>query len=221
LLKQKGGNRVILTIVNDATRYPEAFALKSCDAESVANALLQLCSRVGIPKVILTDQGSNFTSQLMKDLIAVLKLKGVTTSPYHPQANGKTERFNGKKLCSKEESEWDTPLPYALFAYREVPHEEMGFSPFEVLYGRPVRGPTQVIKEFMAGEEEIQMSVIEHVARIREKLKDITLQVHDNLSRRKHFVKQWYDKSVTDRRFYPGDEVLVLLPSDTSRMLVQ
>jgi hypothetical protein len=66
----------------------------------------------------------------------------------------------------------------------------------------------------MTGEEEIQMSMIERVARIQEKFDDITLQVHDNLSQRKYFVKQWYEKSATDRRFYPGDKVLVLLPSD-------
>ncbi|KAK3089888.1 hypothetical protein FSP39_007378 [Pinctada imbricata] len=118
LARSKKGNRFILTIVDDATRYPEAFALKSCDAESVANSLMELFSRVGVPRVILTDQGTNFTSKLMKDLFAILKVKGVTTSPYHPQANGKTERFNAtlksilKKLCATESEEWDTFLPY-------------------------------------------------------------------------------------------------------------
>lgn len=68
LAKTKKGNRFILTIVDDATRYPEAFVLKSCDAESVANALIELFSRVGIPKVILTNQGTNFTSKLIKKL---------------------------------------------------------------------------------------------------------------------------------------------------------
>ena len=227
LAKTKRGNRFILTIVDDATRYPEAFALKSCDAVNVANALIELFRRVGIPRIILTDQGSNFTSKLMKELFAILKVKGVTTSPYHPQANGKTERFNGtlksilKKLCAEEEAEWDTLLPYALFAYREVPHEETGFAPFELHYGWPVRGPTDVIREFMTGEEEIHASVIDHVTGIRHKLHDVTSQVRDNLLRRKDAVKRWYDKSATDRRFYPGDEVLVLLPSDTSRTVAQ
>lgn len=163
LAKTKKGNRFILTTVDDATRYQEAFELKSCDAESVANVVIELFSRVGIPKVILTDQGTNITSKLIKELFTLLKVKGVTTSPYHPQANGKTERFNGtlksilKKLCTTEELEWDTLLPYALFAYREVPHQETGFAPFDLLYGWPIRGPTEVVKECMAGEEEIQM----------------------------------------------------------------
>lgn len=227
LAKTKKGNRFILTIVDDATRYPEAFALKSCDAESVANALIELFSRVGIPKVILTDQGTNFTSKLIKELFTLLKVKGVTTSPYHPQANGKTERFNGtlksilKKLCTTEELEWDTLLPYALFAYREVPHQETGFAPFDLLYGWPIRGPTEVIKEFMAGEEEIQMSTIEHIIKIRQRLQDVTSVVKENLTKRKEFVKKWYDKTASRREFQPGDEVLILLPSESSRMEAQ
>lgn len=114
--------------------YPEAYALKSCDAENAANCLIDLFSRVGIPKTILTDHGTNFTSELLKQLYDFLKVKGITTSPYHSADNGKTERFNAtlksmpKKLCVQQKCEWDLLLPYILFAYREVPHEETGFT---------------------------------------------------------------------------------------------
>jgi hypothetical protein len=54
-------------------------------------------------------------------------------------------------------------LPYVLFAYREVPHEETGYSPFELLYGWSVRGPTQILKDYMTGDREINQSVVEHV----------------------------------------------------------
>jgi hypothetical protein len=57
-------------------------------------------------------------------------------------------------------------LPYALFAYRETPHEETGFSPFELLYGWPVRGPTEILKLAMTGEEDVEKSVIEHVINV-------------------------------------------------------
>ena len=45
-------------------------------------------------------------------------------------------------------------LPYLLFAYREVPQESTGFSPFELLYGRKVRGPLDVLRETWTGETE-------------------------------------------------------------------
>jgi hypothetical protein len=59
------------------------------------------------------------------------------------------------------ENDWDEMLPYALFAYRERPHEETGYSPFELLYGWPVRGPTEILKLAMTGEEDVEKSVIE------------------------------------------------------------
>ena len=64
-------------------------------------------------------------------------------------------------------------LPYALFAYREMPHEETGFSPFELLYRWPVRGPTEIMKLGMTGEEDVEKSVIEHVINVRERLSEM------------------------------------------------
>ena len=51
------GHRFVLTLVDYATRYPEAVALKKIDTETVAEALVEIYCRVGIPREILTDQG--------------------------------------------------------------------------------------------------------------------------------------------------------------------
>ena len=167
LNRTKSGKKYILTIIDHSTRYPEAFVLKEIDAKSVANALIELFSRVGLPKIILTDQGSNFKSKLLKELYEMVNIQSITTSPYTPQSNGCVERFNGtlksvlKKLCTENTNEWDELLPFVLFACIQVPHEETGFAPFELLYGWPVRGPTQLFEGLMTGEDETQKSVIE------------------------------------------------------------
>lgn len=88
LNRTKSGKKYILTIIDHSTRYPEAFALKEIDAKSVASALIEIFSRVGLPKIILTDQGSNFKSQLLKELYEMVNIQGITTSPYTPQSNG-------------------------------------------------------------------------------------------------------------------------------------
>ena len=59
------------------TRYPEAVPLCYIDAAIVAEQLLRMFVRVGIPKEILTDQGSIFTSQLLKELYNLLKAKEI------------------------------------------------------------------------------------------------------------------------------------------------
>lgn len=148
-----GGNKYALVVCNYATRYPEAIPLRNQEAETVAEALIEIFSRVGIPQEILSDMGSNFMSTLIRELCRLMKIHKLSTTPYHPQTNGLVERFNGtlknmlRKYAQEEQKNWDKQLPFVLFAYREVPQETTGFSPFEVLYGRHIRGPLSIVKE--------------------------------------------------------------------------
>ena len=65
LNRSSRGNAYVLTIIDYATRYPEAITLPSIETERVCEALIEVFSRVGIPDEIITDQGSNFMSELM------------------------------------------------------------------------------------------------------------------------------------------------------------
>jgi len=67
LPRTRSGHKYILTICDYATRYPEAIALSSTEAEKVAKELVTLFSRVGIPDEILSDQGTNFMSALLQN----------------------------------------------------------------------------------------------------------------------------------------------------------
>ena len=149
-------------------------ALRTIDAEAMAEELVKIFSRVEIPKEILTDQGSNFTSQLLVEVYSLLHVNAIRTSPYHPQTDGVVERFNQtlkgmlRKTACQEGKDWDSYIPYVHFAYREVPHKTTGFSPFELLYGREVRGPLDVLKESWEPSSGSDMSVVSHVLQMRE-----------------------------------------------------
>ena len=78
------GNRYVLVVCDYATRYPEAMAMRSVEAEWVAEELVTSFERVGIPKEILTDQGTNFMSMLLQELYRLLHIRHICTSPYHP-----------------------------------------------------------------------------------------------------------------------------------------
>ena len=82
LPRSKKGNQYILVICDYATRYPEAMAIRRIEAGVVAEKLMELFSRVGIPKEILSDQGTNFMSQLLKELYNLLHVHPIRTSPY-------------------------------------------------------------------------------------------------------------------------------------------
>ena len=87
LPRSRSGKRYVLVICDYATWYPEAIALKSIEAEAVAEELVTLFSRVGVPSEILTDQGANFTSQLLKEIYRLLHVHPIRTAPYHPQTS--------------------------------------------------------------------------------------------------------------------------------------
>ena len=90
----RSGNKYIPVVCDYATRYPEAMAICSIEAERIAEELVKLFARVGIPEEILTDQGSNFTSSLLAELYRMLHVHPIRMSPYHPQTDGLVERFN-------------------------------------------------------------------------------------------------------------------------------
>jgi transposase InsO family protein len=183
----------------------KTFPLPSIEAERKVQSLVQL---VGVARVILSDQDSNFTSTLSKQLNEMLGVNGITTSPYRPQSNGKCERHNValkkvlKKLCITYEKDWDEMLPYALFVYRETPNEETGFSPFELLYGWPVRGPTEILKLAITGEEVVEKSVIERVINVRERLSEMRDIVGEILTDKLSKMKACYDRNSRKRHFF-------------------
>ena len=71
LPRSRKGYQYVLVICDYATRYPEAVPLRTTDAHKVAEELIVFFSRMGIPREILSDQGTNFMSQLLKDIPAI------------------------------------------------------------------------------------------------------------------------------------------------------
>ena len=223
------GHRYILTLVDYATRYPEAVPLKNIDTETVAEALVDFFSRLGIPEEILSDLGTQFVSDCMKEVTRLLSIKQLTTTPYHPMCNGMTEKFNGtlkttlKRLCSEQPRQWHRYINPLLFAYREVAQESTGFSPFELLYGRAVRGPMFILKELWTKEVEAPevKNSYQYVFELREKLEDTLKIAHEELQKAQQKGKHYYDRKTKVRKFQPGDKVLVLLPTDHNKLLMQ
>ena len=89
------GHRYILWVVDYATKYPEAVALKTIHSITVAEALIDICSRVGVPDEILTDLGTQFVSEIVEEVSRLFSIKLLRTTAYHSQCNGLVKCFNG------------------------------------------------------------------------------------------------------------------------------
>lgn len=125
-----------------------------------------------------------------------------------------------RKTVTDEGKDWDRLLPYVLFAYREVP-QSTGFSPFELLYGHAVRGLLDVLRGSWEGEKQSDESVVSYILSVQEKLAKMSKLVGENAARAKAQQKKWYDQNARSREFHPGEQVLVLLPTSTSKLLAQ
>ncbi|MES9994361.1 MAG: RNase H-like domain-containing protein [Candidatus Thiodiazotropha sp.] len=222
-------SRYILTMIDYATRYPEAVALPGIETERVAEALVEMFSRVGIPDEMLTDCGSQFTAEVMKEVSRLLSLQQLTTTPWHPICNGLVERFHStlkqmlRRMCAERPKDWDKYLPALLFAIREVPQESLGFSPFELLYGRNVKGPMAILRELWSEEvqDEQVLSTYQYVLDLRERLEQTCNLAHENLKKAQVRQKVYYDRRARSRKFNVGDKVLLLLPTNSNKLLLQ
>ena len=106
-------SRYILTMIDYATRYPEAVALPSIETERVAELLIGMFSRVGIPSEILIEHESRVTIEVMNEVSRLLSLQQLTTIPYRPYSKGPVEKFHAMlkqmlfTMCAERPNGWD------------------------------------------------------------------------------------------------------------------
>lgn len=221
------GHKYILTVCDYGTRYPEAFPLKSTTSREVAEALIDMFSRTGIPDEILTDRGSNFTSELMGEFYRLMGIRSIQTSAYHPQTDGMAEKFNGtlkagiKKYITENKGPWHKALPFILFAYRETPHTTTGFSPFELTFGRCPKGPLDVLKKEWTGSPSKSQDIVSFLTDTYERLENACAAATHMETAAKESMKTYYDRGAKSQPFEVGDLVLILKPSTKVKLHAQ
>lgn len=219
----------ILTIMDIATRYPEAIPLKKIDSVSVAEALFTVFARMGLPEEIHSDNGSQFTSDMMKEFHKLLAIKGVYSSPYHAQSNGVVERFHGtlkpmiRKVIQSQPRQWHRYVPALLFAVREMANASTGFSPFELLFGRQPRGTIDLLANAWTGGQDAPeaKTTYQHVIDLKTHIYDMCKIAHDAVDEARKTQKFHHDKKAAFRRFSVGDLVLLLLPTTANKLQMQ
>ena len=218
LPRTKTGKEYLLTIMCTLTRFPEAIPLRRITASAIIKVLVVFFSLFGLPKIVQTDQGSNFMSRMFNQSMQQLGIKHVTSSPYHPQSQGALERFHQtlksmlRAYCLEFERDWDEGIPYCLFAAQEVVQESLRFSPSELVFGHNVRGPLKILKDSWLTENTSHHSLPEYVAKMRCRLRRACELAKANLGLCQKRMKQRYDRKAVQREFKPGDHVMVLLP---------
>ena len=221
--KAKNGYRFLLTAVCMGSKWPEAVPLKSETAKAVANGMVEIFARTGVPLKLLTDQGSQFLGSLVRHLCKDLRIDQVKTAPYHPECNGVVERMHGTLVpmltkASQLGMDWVEQLPFALFALRSAPNRDTKFSPYQLVYGHRVRTPLDILHQGWAEEEFAKFETSEWadwlVARLAVWHESVLERGKEASGCRKH----QYDKSTVNRTLEVGDQVLCRIPGHIGKL---
>ena len=170
-----------------------------------------------IPLKVLSDRGTIFLSRLTGNLCTILGIGTIYTSPCRPQSNGIVERFHGtlKPVLAKAVNEgidWADFLPMALFAIRQVPNRNLGYSPHVLVYGRELVGPLDLLyhgwSEKMLESLDVEswlMSLNDQLGIIHYAASSMEASAGD-----KRVIT--YNKGKCDRSLNIGDKVLMRIP---------
>ena len=122
-----------------------------------------------------------------------------------------------KKVFMTDCRSWDKLLPLVLFAYCEVPQEATGFSPFELIYSRDVRGLLDIPMEEWIPTEDTSEDVTTYVTTTHQRMKNKHQLVNEHLKQDQQKQKTWYDCKAREMKIEVGDQVLLLLPDRDSQ----
>ncbi|XP_037279525.2 uncharacterized protein LOC119172499 isoform X1 [Rhipicephalus microplus] len=133
--------KMILVAVDAHTKWIEAVPVKHATTTSTITCLRAMFSRFGVPRTIVSDNGTQFSSQDFATFVAKNNIMHLKTAPFHPQSNGAAERAvrtikDG--LRKMREGNLEDNLVRLLFNYRRTP-QKTGKSPSELLLGFQLR----------------------------------------------------------------------------------
>lgn len=216
--KTTHGNQYILVFSDLFTKWVEAFAVPSIDAETYAKIFVeQIVCRFGPPQRLLSDRGSNFLAQVSNAIYDLLKIKKISTSAYHPQTDGLVERFNhtlADMIATAEINhlqDWDTILPYLCYAYNTSPQKSTHFSPFFLTYGRE---PPQIIDRALGS---FTFEPVDDAAAYASQTAARLLEAYDlarkHLGDARDAQSAEYDRRHRDVKYNIGDRVWVFYPA--------
>lgn len=216
LVTSNDGNKYILTVQDYFTKYLEAIPLPNQKTETIAKAFVtNIICRHGVPKKLLTDQGANIISKLMKEICRLLGVTKIQTTAYHPQSNGMIERSHRvikdvlSHFVDRSQRDWSDWLPYTMMAYRATYHSSTGKTPYYLMHGREMGLPSDdVFKAKMRYNYDDDYSA-EMVARLNIAFE----QVRSTLEKTAKVREKYYNKKTSDPKIAVGQRVFLYNPA--------
>lgn len=178
-------NKFIFTLQDDLTKFSYGKSIPNHEAITVASNLLTFITIFGIPETIFSDQVSDFTSVILKELNKLLKIKHVLSRPYHSQ----TTEINVK---------------LAMFIYNTHIHKSTSFTPFELIFGHKA-----IIPSSLTSNLDFKYSYDDYYSNLKLKFNGSYKIARENLIKSKEKSKLYYDAKARKENFQVGNLVLL------------
>ena len=213
-LNENSGYAYVLVCIDAFSKLVSTVPLQNKRKNEVANGFFKswIC-RHGVPRSLVSDKGSEFTNEVFLELNKNFNIHHVTTSAYHPQANGQAERQVRsilqylRKFLDNKSNQWVDLLPTFDFAYNTTVHSSTDKTPFFAAYFRnPILNTTIVNPNSTVymGPDEFKSS-LSHMLDVRAELIRAENEAFQN-------QKRQFDKRVQQKHFQVGDRVYVTRP---------
>uniref|UniRef100_A0A3B3SNI1 Gypsy retrotransposon integrase-like protein 1 n=1 Tax=Paramormyrops kingsleyae TaxID=1676925 RepID=A0A3B3SNI1_9TELE len=213
----------VLVVTDHFTKLAHAFPCANQKAKQVARKLWdQIFCVYGFPERIHTDQGANFESGLIAELLNLSGVAKSHTTAYHPMGNGGTERFNrtlGSMLRSlplKAKHQWPQQIQSLTFAYNATVHETTGFPPFYLMFGRVPRLPVDVMFRQVLRDPMV-VDYSSHAKTLLSHLHEAASIAQRHSTKEQQKQARGYNKRVKGTHLNVGDRVLIANKGERGR----
>lgn len=214
LQTSRSGNKYLLVMVDQFTKWIEIEALPDQSAESVARAAVdRFFTSLGYPLFIHTDQGRNFDSQFFKTLCDMLDITKSRTTPYRPCSNGQVERYNRTILqiircyLDKELDCWDEFVQHIASAIRATVNRHTGYTPNRLMLGREANVPLRMM---LPESNQTSPEAPEYLQRLEKTLSLAHKEARAILQQSQIRQKRAYDARIRTNHYEVGDVVYLI-----------
>ena len=214
--KEKPVVKNVLVVVDHFTRYVQAYVTKNHMAHTTARVLYNNFSVFGFPQKLLSDQGTEFTGDVIAAMCKLLGIEKIRTTLYHPQTNGSAERVHQTlqrmigKLDPEKCRKWPEHIRFVLIAYNATRSQVTGYSPYFLMFGRRPRLPVDLLFPTVNNREWTR-TIDKYVKALYEQLRECLKLAQESATKEANRQKRLYDRRVGAVELHPGDCVLVPL----------
>jgi len=197
-VKTKNDNNYVLSVIDHFTRKRWFIPTKSTTAEETIHRFIyNVFCPFGFPRVILTDQGSGFTSKLMKELMLITNIKPEFALPRQHNTMGSVENSNKimeeivRKYVDRDQETWDELVKFAAYALNNTKSAAHGFTPDYLFFGRKEINPYAENEQVIVNEE---IKYEDYANKIKKRLEKSFKIANENLIRYRNEMIKYYDK---------------------------